>query len=107
MLFSTLHGRTATDNFTVGQANLPNVNFIIAAGQGSHGHSASSNTNGVIGGVNLSGPGNAGALVGQSITVNANTLPQMLAASGGSGTALSAAIDMRVQYVDSIIATKD
>ena len=36
--FDVLHARTATDNFTITQASLPNVNFNIAAGQGGHPH---------------------------------------------------------------------
>lgn len=68
-------------NRTIGQANLPNVNFIIAAGQGAHTHSESTVGSGSAIGAGVS----FGAI---STTTGSSTLPQMTAASGGSGTAL-------------------
>ena len=79
---------------TIGQANLPNLNFdvIIPAGQGAHAHSVSGGPYYVSGaGASAPAAGSGGsANPPTSPTVNANTLPQMVgtAASGGSGAAL-------------------
>lgn len=73
------------------QANLPAVNFVIAAGQGTHTHAVSG---GVVAGttstsVTLTGGATTQPLTASNITIVANNLPQMLAASGGSNTVLS------------------
>jgi hypothetical protein len=108
--FSTLFARTATDAVTLVQANLPNVNFVVTipAGEGSHTHTGTCPFD--AGNQTAAGADSVKADAGSSaITINAATLPQMAgtAASGGSGTSFSPAIDMRVKYVDVILATKD
>ena len=106
--FSTLFGRTATDNFTIAQANLPGVNFIIPANQFNHDHSMGGASHGGGTFTNISGGAGFSAPIGATvIIVNAAAQPQMIAQSGGSGTALSAAIDMRVKHVNCIIGIKD
>lgn len=110
--FSTLHARTATDNVTLAQGNLPSVtlNTSIASGQGSHGHSASSSPLGVTGvpGTGVQG-GSSAILQGITTSVTANTLPAMSGTTplGGSGTLFAPTIDMRVKYRNAIICTKD
>ncbi len=76
------------ESTVIAQASLPNVNFVIAAGQGSHTH-ALLNGNAII---SSSVGGGSVATTGSndSNTSLANaTLPQMSAASGGSGTAIN------------------
>lgn len=104
--FSTLFGRTTTDSVTLTQAVLPNVNFIIPSGQGSHVHSH------LHSGFAESDPG--GFLRNEWIDGNgvdkptaSATLPEMYAQSGGSATPFSPAVDMRCKYIDNIIAQKD
>ena len=78
--FSTAFGRTATDGHS-----------LTSAENGPHSHSLSSD-NGGNGYKSISGDGNYGAYT---------------TGSSGSGTAHSHNIDLRVNYVDVIIATKD
>ena len=109
--FSTLFGRTATDAVTLAQSKLPNVSLTttIAAGAGSHGHSASGSPRGVTGtpGTGLQG-GTSVQLSAITVSVSANTLPQMVGSTplGGSGDSFTAPIDMRCKYIDNIIAEK-
>lgn len=78
---------------TIGQVNLPNVNFNvdIPAGQGSHTHTATSDTKSSTSGVVGAGGNNVLTASPATITIAAATLPGMTgtAASGGSGTALA------------------
>ncbi|MBZ2172203.1 hypothetical protein [Nitratidesulfovibrio sp. SRB-5] len=84
--FSTLFGRTATDAFTLTTAHMP-----------SHGHSTSVRYYG--------GGGNAGHGVSQ---YSDPWLGGILSTNNaGSGGAHSHGLDMRVKYVDLIIAQKD
>lgn len=108
--FSTLFGRVATDAHTITQANLPSVDFTVTipSGQGSHGHAGS--TVAIQSGDN--GTGTAGKPVfggSTALTIASATLPAMsgTAASGGSGTGHTHGLDMQVQFVDLILATKD
>ena len=101
--FDVLQARTATDNFTITQASLPNVNFNIAAGQGGHPHDYDVTTN--IAGGTFTFASSAGP--GGKRTTDVAVLPSMVASSGGSGTAFSAAIDMRVKYLNCISVIKD
>lgn len=87
---------------TIAQANLPNVNFAIAAGQGVHQHTTSTFYTGAssqavqVGGA----PGNQAAVpVNTSGTTDVSSLPAMTAASGGSGTALSAVQPTRLATI--------
>ena len=106
--FSVLHGRTATDNFTIAQTNLPNVSFNIAAGQGTHDHEVGGGTQGGSTQAQTPTGSTYGTPVGAAgIDIQPSSLPAMIAASGGSGTQLSAAIDMRVKHVNCIIGIKD
>lgn len=108
--FSTVFGLTATDGHAITQAELPNVSFNvnIPSGQGSHNHTGTVSLAGVQQGT--AGGGNLLVSTSNSnLSIAANTLPAMTgtAASGGSGSSHSHAIDLRVQYVDVIIASKD
>lgn len=110
--FSTLYARTATDNFTVAQGNLPSVSLTttIAVGAGAHAHSASATNLGITGvpGTGIQS-GSSAIIQGITVTVNSNTLPAMTGSTplGGSATPLSAPLDMRVKYADAIIASAD
>lgn len=107
--FSTVFGKTATDNFTIAQANLPSVNFTHSGTtlndpQHLHGNGFNAALLALTGATAIS------SLAGQNTTAAATNITvsaQGAAASGGSGTALAAGMDIRVQYVDVIIATKD
>ena len=88
---TTLDAAGGSQTQTLTQANLPSgvtLTTNIASGQGSHGHTVSSNAI-TSGGNSLdSGPFPAPATNAATITVNANTLPAMTGTTdlGGSGT---------------------
>lgn len=104
--FSTLFGRTATDSFTISQANLPNVNFVVAAGQTVSVTGTLSRLAGNAGAGSTGLSIAANAIEGLNMTSTGMVTSTGTAASGGSGTSMTAAIDMRVSYVDFIIAAK-
>lgn len=108
--FSTVFGKSATDSFTLTQTNLPGstLNVTIGAGGGSHSHTATTTASVGVSQGDPGGGNNLSAGAG-AVTVNAATLPQLTgtAALGGSSTAFTIGMDIRVQYVDTIIATKD
>lgn len=98
-LFSTVFNLTATDSYTLLTADIP-----------SHTHTDSGHTHGQ--GVNASGLGLAagGAVSGSNsavatATASDNSGTASLSSTGGGG-GHSHGIDMRVQYVDLIIASK-
>lgn len=102
--FSTLFGRTATDGaaLTVGQMPVHNH------GVNDPGHNHPATTNGQYGTSYFSGGGGGGVatLAGASVTVYANYTGISIQ-NNGSGEAHAHNIDMRLTYVDVIIATKD
>lgn len=110
--FSTCFARTATDAFTLSQANLPSVNFSLTVSIADSGHATTLNNatniiNGAGGGTSF-----GGGPVGTAVNITANTAATGVtasgtAASGGSATAKTAGMDIRVKYVDVIIAIKD
>lgn len=100
---------------------------VVAAGQGNHDHDINPDAAQVFGTTNT-GAGASTASAGATrtgfatlpamdvsantlpqIDVPANTLPAMTGTTplGGSGTPFAIGMDMRVQYLDVIIATKD
>lgn len=110
--FSTVFGKTATDGTSITQANLPSYNLdlsslgiavtdththlynsVLVAGAGTLQTGGSS-----IGGV-TSTSGTSGGSITAALSGTLN--------SGGSGSAHTHPMDIRVQYVDVIIATKD
>lgn len=110
VVFSTLFGRTATDDVTLTQARLPGITLAtsIGAGQGSHQHGlgfggGSLNYDGAPAVPSTTGPTNVGS------NTSAATLPAMSGTTplGGSATPFSAPIDMRVKYRNAIVCTKD
>lgn len=118
--FSTAFARTATDGFSLLQTHLPNVSFTVSGitlndpghnhNNGAYSHLLQTNNgNGSPAGIDFS-PGEAN--VGSSAAMTTNTTGitisnQGSAASGGSNTAHAHNIDLRVKYVDFIIATKN
>ena len=109
--FSTVFGKTATDGRSITQANLPSVTLTtnISAGQGSHSHTltgANFGTNNGSGAQSGSSFNAANGILG--ISYAAATLPAMTGttALGGSGTAHTHPIELRVQYVDCIVCEK-
>lgn len=107
--FSTLFGRTATDAITLTQARLPSVNFAvdIPSGQGLHHHTETRVTSAIQYAAGATGPSPGIGTI--TIDTGDATLPALsgTAASGGSATSFTAAIDMRVKYIDNIVAQKD
>lgn len=108
--FSTLFARTQTDSFTISQANLPSVNFTLAGTA-----SVSSVVGGIPWGMTTAGTIDAFGGVSNGVyysgglnigTINSTGSISGTAASGGSGTAMAAGIDMRVAYLDLILAEK-
>lgn len=89
---STLGAPGGAESVVIAQANLPSVNFIIPSGQGSHNHAISHNP---INGDGQGGTDNIDSGTGPLpynntiVAVQSSTLPQMIAQSGGSGTALN------------------
>lgn len=87
---TTFGALIGTPTNTIGQANLPDVNFVvdIPAGQGSHHHDLPSEQNASV---TNTGGGNARQAGGSVPETAAATLPEMsgTAASGGSGTAVN------------------
>lgn len=118
VLFSTLYARTTTDAVTLVQANLPSVNFNVSAASVSgatHNHSLTSPIQ--DGGANYSATG-GGVIPTRSVSQSlpssstgstdpGGSVSGQTAASGGSSTSFSPAIDMRVRFVDMIVASKD
>lgn len=108
--FSTLFGRTTTDPFTITQPTLPSLAFVNSgiAASSSNPSIALNNVGVQTGGTGINVPATGGAGSGDIVsTPDITVYSQGLAASGGSGTAISPGIDMRVAYVDFIIAAKD
>jgi hypothetical protein len=90
--FSTLFGRTATDAFTLAVTHLA-----------PHAHTGNTGLLATDGGT----VGSDGA-PGYVVTgTSGNHMSDYVSATVGSGTAFSMGIDMRVQYVDVIIAAKN
>ncbi|WP_231038833.1 hypothetical protein [Nitratidesulfovibrio oxamicus] len=88
--FSTLFGRTATDAFTLTTAHMP-----------PHGHPFSFSAS-------ESGGGSGNYLWGQLFKISTpNQSVASSVGSSGSGSAHSHGLDMRVKFVDFIIAQKD
>lgn len=103
--FSTVFAKTATDNTTLVQGNLPSATLSVSVTDPTHTHGHNANTNNS--GLSVAGPGVA-APAPQGATINAaSTGITASAALGGSGTAHTHPIDIRVKYVDSIVATKN
>lgn len=110
--FCTLFGRTATDNFTIGQSNLPNVSRpVTLSGILSV---LSNSAQAVSPNVGVAPQGSAPGTGGNTVYIAATFSGCAVDISGGagscqlgSGTVLSAAIDMRVKHVNSIIQVKD
>lgn len=110
--FSTVFGKTATDGKSLDQGHLPNVNL-------SHGLELADGT--ISNGTNVIRASNTannvqnvgGALSGVPINTSSDTLSVAnrgvsgTISLGGSGTAHTHDIDIRVQYVDIILAIKD
>jgi hypothetical protein len=104
--FSTVFGKTATDAVTLSQANLPSYNLSAAsltwtptgASFGAFGYRKSSAAN--------PSPGANDAIMADNVTLPTGSIGGSVP-SGGSGTSFTAGMDIRVQYVDLIIATKD
>lgn len=88
--FSTVFGKTATDNFTLTTAEIP-----------AHPHQERNYA--PTGG---SGAGLAVSAVAQQGVIQSSRLPTT-ATDGGSGGAHAHNIDLRVKYADAIRATKD
>jgi len=107
-------GGSQTQNSTISQANLPNVNFAvnIPSGQGSHTHSLTGTSNdmlGIGGGTIVRGSTVNGFGTLYNPTVVANTLPAMTgtAASGGSGTAFANNViqpTLMINYIIKVLA---
>ena len=120
VVFSTVFGRTATDNFTIAQANLPNVNFNsngnFTATDAGHTHSLGI-TAVADGGSNYSavGSGSIATRVMSQASFASSTSSGTASISvtggsvnsGGSGSGLTAPIDTRVQYLQVVLCTKD
>lgn len=112
--FTTCFARTQTDNFFLSQGNLPSVNFILSVSVSDPTHATTlNNATNLING--NSGSSFGGGPVGGASTITANAAATGLnggnvtgtAASGGNGFGVVAGMDMRVKYVDLIIAAKD
>jgi len=88
--FSTVFGKTATDGFTLTTAEIPVHSHIAGPGQ-TFIYGDGSSLFGVTGGANAYYP----------------TAQSTATANSGSGGSHAHGMDIRVQYVDVIIATKD
>jgi hypothetical protein len=112
--FSTCFSRQTTDAFTIGVANLPGANFTLSinVADPTHSHTLNNATNIMQG---VAGASFGGGPVGTGVTISANANATGLsgsnitgtAASGGSGVGIFAGMDMRVKFIDVIIALKD
>lgn len=113
--FSTCFSRTATDAFTLSQANLPSVTWpdtlSVSINESPHSHpglgpyktggsTAGAQATPILGAGGIDIPTSA-ASTGISATKNGSVT------SGGAGTSKTAGMDIRVKYIDLIIATKD
>lgn len=120
--FSTVFGKTATDGTALTQANMANYNLSLAGLAISATFTGTPMTTTVpfSTGATTNGSGSAFGYVdnvgtGASIATTAAFTPagsisagiSGTLASGGSSTAHTHTMDIRVQYVDCIIATKD
>lgn len=94
--FSALFGRTATGEFTLATAQMP-----------SHAHSIRTGTNTGSGGVKVKTDSQNGEPIYSPLVTGSSTTSIAAITNTGSGSAHSHSMDMRVQYVDVIIATKD
>ncbi|MCU0767748.1 MAG: hypothetical protein MUE39_10345 [Gammaproteobacteria bacterium] len=115
--FSTLFARTATDAHTLTEAQLPahahDAGTYSAASAGAHTHNVVASSGSLV----MSGAGGASAFAAGTGASNQAATAQSNGAhthtvsgsssSVGSGSAHSHNIDMQVQYVDVIIATKN
>lgn len=107
--FSTVFGKTATDAYTLVQSNLPNIAPAVSFSGASHFHGQGGQTGtGSIGSKDGGGPGGSTVMTGPT---DADTDLGGSGISGtvqlGSSTSFSIGMDIRVQYIDMIIATKD
>jgi hypothetical protein len=111
--FSTCFSRTASDGTAITQAQLPVVDFTVtgsAASAGLHSHDNTADANN--GSINVAS-GNQTSVADSGGTNNTSSdgshthSVSGTAASGGSGSTHTHGMDIRVQYVDVIIATKD
>ena len=110
--FSTLFGRTATDAVTLTASNIPSLSMsaAIPSGQSPHAHGVYYAATGVASAEDkyvMSNPNPNGASGGQA-TANASlsALTGTAAYSNGA-TSFAMGIDMRVAYLDIIVAQKD
>lgn len=127
LAFSTVFGKTATDGHILTQSELPSYNLNLGGLSWSGSVTINANATGISANVpSNAGPVNSAAGVvtgsnqaaGGNIAVNVSD-PQHThsgsvsgsvggtLSSGGSGGSHTHPIDIRVQYVDVIIATKD
>jgi hypothetical protein len=109
--FSTVFAKTATDSHAITQAELPNVNFSLSGITVNDSRTfkyegLSLDTNVTAAGANrvtgYSGSFTKDVQVSGTITATGGN-----AASGGSGTAHTHPMDIRVNYVDAVICQKD
>ena len=102
--FDTLHTRTATDNFTISQANLPSGTLAGSSASATVGVDTAQGTTNDAGSEFAQSGGGSNPLMPRGVFGNIAIAGVNL---GGSGTALSASIDMRIKYVNAIITIKD
>jgi hypothetical protein len=109
LAFSTAFARTATDNFTITQSHLPIFTLPDTIGVSDSRTWTSTNAMHPSGGGPFGLPG--GSILGlagaQPISVTGSIGKTGSVTSGGSGSALAAGMDMRVQYLDAIRCQKD
>lgn len=104
--FSTLFGRTSTDTFSLSTANLPP--YTPSGSVSAPSISINSGNQGGTTGTTFSFGGANDTPTGrQTITASASAPSFSGSAQGGTSTAFSMGIDMRVKYVDVILASKD
>ena len=93
--FSTLFGRTATDGTTLTVAQMP-----------SHTHQIKNEKNGTLYSALTSGSNTVPTLGNNSLWEVRDLVPYSTVATGGNGSHTHG-LDLRLAYVDIIIATKD
>lgn len=110
--FSTCFSRTTTDSFTIPQTHLPS-GVTLSGTISDHIHSGgdlfdavamevvsdTTQDRNMVLAVNNTGTGNTGGVVSGPIACSVSL--------GGSGSALAPAMDIRVQYADAIVASKN
>lgn len=110
--FSTVFGKTATDSHTLTTTEIPShshsAGTLSAASDGAHTHSYTRPTNdhntSISGGTQTSDSGTSATTGSSGAHTHSITGSTATAGSGGGHTH---PMDIRVQYVDVIIATKD